>query len=379
MPGNRPIIMGKKMALNGDKTTTGATCIATIETVTCFNKKALRVGDPTTQCPKCGQAGIIISGQQGFLNHGKLQAVHDSVVQCGCPSGSNRVIAISTQTSIQNRSFTAASNAINNVNEVAQTSEPQEAAPFILPIQKVCRYCHRPITLSNACQPEFKEVIRKLIDSGNDINGVFKELCDYYLKHFDIWTTEYIDNLFSDLHEIIGKNFQTLLTEDKKRFWLLHEQQNKTLFYGDKYSDGDPTDPGYDKVQHIIAGLWLGSNYTYAAGVMTAWSVEKIDTYKAVFGELTDTRQRHHIGFDWYDYAFTVAGSSLGHLLKNVDDDRCLRGLTKFATEQTTFDSFYTPPKLDYLGMGKLDPIFTVSGGNSEKIDKSLDMIFNEF
>ncbi|MEY0665647.1 PAAR domain-containing protein [Providencia rettgeri] len=59
------------MALNGDKTTTGATCVATIETVTCFNKKALRVGDPTTQCPKCGQAGVVISGQQGFLNHGK--------------------------------------------------------------------------------------------------------------------------------------------------------------------------------------------------------------------------------------------------------------------------------------------------------------------
>ncbi|MEY0017671.1 PAAR domain-containing protein [Providencia rettgeri] len=379
MSGNRPIIMGKAMALNGDKTTTGAICIATIETVTCFNKKALRVGDPTTQCPKCGQAGVVISGQQGFLNHGKLQAVHDSLVQCGCPAGSNRVIAVSAPASIQSRSFTAASNAIDNVNEIAQTSNSQEAAPFILPIQKVCRYCQRPITLSNACQPEFKEVIREFIDSGNDINGVFKELCDYYLKHFDIWKTTYIDTMFSDLHEVVGKNFKTLSSEDKKRFWLLHDQQKKTLFYGDKYSDGNPTDPGYDKVQHIIAGLWLGSNYTYASGVITAWSVEKIDTYKAVFGELTGTRLRHHIGFDWYDYAFTVAGSALGHLLKNVDDDRCLKALTKFTTGQVRFDSFYTPPKLDYLGMGKIDPIFPVSGGNSEKIDNSLDMIFKEF
>lgn len=80
MSGSRPIIMGKAMALNGDKTTTGANCIAAIETVTCFNKKALRVGDPTTKCPKCGQAGVVISGQPGFLNHGKLQAVHDSLV-----------------------------------------------------------------------------------------------------------------------------------------------------------------------------------------------------------------------------------------------------------------------------------------------------------
>ncbi|MEI9749156.1 hypothetical protein [Moellerella wisconsensis] len=112
---------------------------------------------------------------------------------------------------------------------------------------------------------------------------------------------------------------------------------------------------------------------------MTARSVEKIDTYKAVYGELTGTRQQHHIGFDWYDYAFTVAGSALGHLLKNVDDDRCLKALIKFATGQVKFNSFYTPPKLDYLGMGKIDPIFPVSSGNSEKIDNSLDEIFKNF
>lgn len=370
--------MGKIIALNGDKTTTGATCIATIETVTCFNKKVLRVGDPTTKCPKCGQAGVVITGQQGFLNHGKLQAIHDSLVQCGCPSGSNRVITISSPISVQNRPVTAASNAIANVDKIAQTSNSQGTVPFILPIQKVCLYCQHPITLSNVCQPKFEEVIREFIDSDNDINGVFKELCDYYIKHFDIWKTIYIDNMFSDFHEVVGKNFYSLQKADQKRFWLLHSKQNKTLFYGDKYSS-QKNDPGYDKVQHIIAGLWLGSNYTYAAGVMTAWSVEKIDTYKAVFGELTNTRKTYQIGFDWYDYAFTVAGSALGHLLKNVDDDRCLKALTKFATGQVRFDSFYTPPKLDYLGMGKIDPIFPVSGGNSAKIDNSLDEIFKNF
>ncbi len=378
MSGNRPLIMGKAMALNGDKTTTGATCLATIENVTCFGKKALRVGDPTTNCPKCGKAGTVVTGESGFNNHGKLQAVHDSIVQCGCPSGSNRVIAYSAPASAQSKAFTAANNAISHVNEITQTTTHQEATPFILPIQKVCRYCHRPITFSNACKPEFKEIIRELIDSDNDINGVFKDLCDYYIKHFDIWKTKYIDTMFSDLHEVVGKNYYSLPNEDQKRFKLLISKQKNTNFYGDNYSD-DKNDPNYDKVQHIIAGLWLGSNYTYATGVITAWSVEKIDTYKAIFGELTGTRQRHHIGFDWYDYAFTVAGSALGHLLKNVDDDRCLRALTKFSTGQVRFDSFYTPPKLDYLGMGKIDPIFPVSGGNSDKIDKSLDEIFNNF
>ncbi len=35
----RPNIFGKAMALNGDKTTTGATCIATIQTVGCHQNK----------------------------------------------------------------------------------------------------------------------------------------------------------------------------------------------------------------------------------------------------------------------------------------------------------------------------------------------------
>ncbi len=378
MSGSRPIIMGKAMALNGDKTTTGANCIATIETVTCFNKKALRVGDPTTKCPKCGQAGVVISGQPGFLNHGKLQAVHDSLVQCGCPSGSNRVIAISAPANIQSNSFKVARNAIDNVNTIAQISNSQKISPFVLSIQKVCLYCQRPITHSNTCLPKFKDVIREFIDSDKDINGVFKELCDYYIKHFDIWKTTYIDNMFSDLHDVVGKNYYSQPAEDQRRFKLLISKQKNTMFFGDMYSP-DKNDPNYDKVQHIIAGLWLGSNYTYASGVMTAWSVEKVDTYKAIFGELTGTRKPHHIGFDWYDYAFTVAGAALGHLLKYVDDNRCLKALNKFATEQVKFDSFYTPPKLDYLGMGKIDPIFPVSGGNAEKIDKSLDEIFKKF
>ena len=155
-------------------------------------------------------------------------------------------------------------------------------------------------------------------------------------------------------------------------------KQVNTTFFDSKYSK-DSSDLNYDKVQHIIAGLWLGSSYTYAAGVMTAWTVEKIDTYKAIFGEITGTRQQHHIGFDWYDYAFTVAGSALGHLLKNVDEGRCLKGLSKFSTKQIRFDSFYTPPKLDYLGIGKFDPLIPVPGYSSDKIDKSLDIIFNEF
>ena len=69
----RPNIFGKAMAINGDKTTAGATCIATIQNVKLSSKMALRVGDPTTICPKCGQAGKIVTGENRINNHGKVQ------------------------------------------------------------------------------------------------------------------------------------------------------------------------------------------------------------------------------------------------------------------------------------------------------------------
>lgn len=131
MFGLRPIIMGKEMALNGDKTTTGATCIATIETVSCFNKKALRVGDPTTKCPECGQTGVVVSGLQAFLNHGKLQAVHDSIVECGCPDGTNKVVAYSDPENAQSSSLTMQSPAFSTPSQSSASQfVPATASPL---------------------------------------------------------------------------------------------------------------------------------------------------------------------------------------------------------------------------------------------------------
>lgn len=89
----RPNIFGKSMALNGDKTSTEATCIATINNAIADGKAMLRVGDPTTECPKCRQVGQVITGENRVMNHGKAQAVHGSIVRCGCPHGTHFVIA----------------------------------------------------------------------------------------------------------------------------------------------------------------------------------------------------------------------------------------------------------------------------------------------
>lgn len=91
--GYRTDNFGRGQALENDKTTTGARCIASITDSTEFGRRILRVGDKTTPCPKCGRKGVIVSGEERVTFHGVPVAVHGSNVHCDCPPGSNRVIA----------------------------------------------------------------------------------------------------------------------------------------------------------------------------------------------------------------------------------------------------------------------------------------------
>ena len=91
--GNRSDCYGRGTALEGDKTTTGAICIASMSNDTEHGLRVVRVGDKTTPCPKCGETGIIVSGEPRDTNNGKIAAVDGSIVHCGCPSGSNLIIA----------------------------------------------------------------------------------------------------------------------------------------------------------------------------------------------------------------------------------------------------------------------------------------------
>lgn len=83
---------GRGQALENDKTTTGARCIASINDSE-FDRRIVRVGDATTPCPKCGIPGRIINGELRVEFFGKAVAVDRSEVSCGCPRGTNRVIA----------------------------------------------------------------------------------------------------------------------------------------------------------------------------------------------------------------------------------------------------------------------------------------------
>ncbi|WP_369790302.1 colicin E3/pyocin S6 family cytotoxin [Rouxiella sp. WC2420] len=91
--GNRSNCYGRGTALEGDKTTTGAECIASISNDIEHGRRVVRVGDKTTPCPKCSEVGEIISGEPRDSNMGKIAAVDGSIVRCGCLCGSNRIIA----------------------------------------------------------------------------------------------------------------------------------------------------------------------------------------------------------------------------------------------------------------------------------------------
>ncbi|PZL85824.1 pyocin [Pantoea sp. ARC270] len=93
MGGYRTDCYGRGLALHGDRTTTGATILSTLPNCTEHGRAVVRVGDPTTACPKCGEHGVIVDGESHSVWHGVAAAVDRSVVRCGCPPGSNRIIA----------------------------------------------------------------------------------------------------------------------------------------------------------------------------------------------------------------------------------------------------------------------------------------------
>lgn len=90
----RPEVHGLGQALHGDKTTTGATLISDGGAfATCDGRGIIRRGDRTTACPKCGKPGVVIEGDPRTTWHGEPTALHGHRVNCGCPPGSNRIIA----------------------------------------------------------------------------------------------------------------------------------------------------------------------------------------------------------------------------------------------------------------------------------------------
>lgn len=89
------IVHGKNVGLDGDKTSTGAQCIAARPGMSVMGKWKLYIGDKTTPCPKCGKVGVIVTGDHRQTNS-EAVAVDGSIIHCDCPMGSNFLIAPGT-------------------------------------------------------------------------------------------------------------------------------------------------------------------------------------------------------------------------------------------------------------------------------------------
>ncbi|QJQ20258.1 hypothetical protein HG549_10055 [Pseudomonas sp. SK] len=86
-------INGRNQAWDGDRTTTGAVCLASGHGFKGDGREALRLQDKTTPCPTCGEVGTLVEGASNFVIHGRPAVVDGALVACGCPAGTNRVIA----------------------------------------------------------------------------------------------------------------------------------------------------------------------------------------------------------------------------------------------------------------------------------------------
>ncbi|AZV07068.1 MULTISPECIES: PAAR domain-containing protein [unclassified Enterobacter] len=88
-------VHGKNVGLHGDKTSTGAQCIAARPGMSVMGLWKLYIGDKTTPCPKCGKVGVIVSGDPRCSNSAAV-AVDGAEILCGCPQGTNFLIAPGT-------------------------------------------------------------------------------------------------------------------------------------------------------------------------------------------------------------------------------------------------------------------------------------------
>ncbi|SEN55709.1 S-type Pyocin [Pseudomonas sp. ok272] len=89
----RGSVNGIGQGLDGDVTTTGAVCVGSLPQARQGNRGVLRLGDVTTPCPLCGQAGVIVDSLPAMKWHGIATVLDGAQIHCGCPPGRNRLIA----------------------------------------------------------------------------------------------------------------------------------------------------------------------------------------------------------------------------------------------------------------------------------------------
>ncbi|MDR7941947.1 PAAR domain-containing protein [Enterobacter soli] len=175
------------LALDGDKTTTGARCISSLPANQDTGRGMVRMGDKTTCCPLCKIPGTIVTGTPDFIIGGAWAAIHDSEVKCGCPAGSNRIIvplsdvSAITQDTVQPTGHSSYS---RQTEELRTSFPPFSSPPFSSPLS--------PPSESNPSTPQEVALTIGLFFDGTGNNAVNTEnmIKAYTARHFDYTSVE---------------------------------------------------------------------------------------------------------------------------------------------------------------------------------------------
>ncbi len=125
-------VHGKNVGLHGDKTTSGAQCIAARPGMSVMGLLKLYIGDKTTPCPKCGKVGIIVDGDHRCSNSVAV-AVDGAEIRCGCLQGTNFLIAPGTIPQLSAASARMAPVAAPEPEQHAQAAKKPRPEPLPLP------------------------------------------------------------------------------------------------------------------------------------------------------------------------------------------------------------------------------------------------------
>lgn len=159
-----------------------------------------------------------------------------------------------------------------------------------------------PVGLSERSWSDYLGKLRRLIDGGEtNTDALFAGLLDYYLQGDpeDDWFWDCEDDMeevFEAWHQLFGKLPSSLGTEDKNRW----DRVRGASSFGDA---------NWDLFIHFSAGAgW----YTTSGDISgPSVGVELIDEGKAWWGDLTNTREKHQVGFDIDDLRWGIAGARL--------------------------------------------------------------------
>ena len=216
--------MGRqKVALVGDLTTTGGRILTGENNVRSEGMPMALVGDKVF-CPECDQTGIIVEGCPAFTVEGKPVAYNTCLIACGCPTGTNRVVASNSFMFVDDSGAPYTLPIPNQFSSSSRSAAAQTNDPSNSP------FSSRLTNSNNVQQNQIRIDAKELIQCADDI-------CEKHLYYPEI-KQAFMDDVTAFAQQIVadveagqkpyGQGCDKLKTEEKS----LREQAKDWLING---------------------------------------------------------------------------------------------------------------------------------------------------